>query len=129
MALVEINNNMNFNNLNWHDSIIEEIIIDRTNPGKNDTIQIVIIWPNGKGNLISFKDVYWANLDMNFGVISSESILSAFSEGKEHKTIVDFYKRWKGMIDDINLNYYEIETSSTRSKIRVIAKRIEILEK
>ncbi len=117
---------MEFNNLEWHDSIIKNIIIDRNNPGKNDMLQIEMIWPDGTNNTISFKDVYWANLDMNFGVVSSESVFKGYSEGKENENVKSFYQKWKGMINDIDLNYYEIETNSTRSKIKIIAQKFEI---
>ena len=127
--MVEINDDMNFNELNWHDSIIKNIIIDRNNPGRNDTIQIEIVWTNGVSNVISFKDIYWANLDMNFGIVSNESILKAFSEGNENDAVKKTYSIWKGMIDDIYLNYYEMETNSTRSIIKVVAQRFELLNR
>ena len=129
MAMVEINDDMNFNELNWHDSIIKNIIIDRNNPGRNDTIQIEIVWTNGVSNVISFKDIYWANLDLNFGIVSNENILKAFSEGNENDAVKKTYSIWKGMIDDIYLNYYEIETNSTRSIIKVVAQRFELLNR
>jgi hypothetical protein len=117
---------MEFNELNWHDSAINKILINRNNPGKNDIIQIEMVWPDGTNNIISFKDVYWANLDMNFGVVSAESVFHAYSEGKENEIVKSFYLRWKGMINNIDLNYYEIETNSTKSKIRIIAKKFTI---
>lgn len=117
---------MEFNNLEWHDSIIKNIIIDRNNPGKNDMLQIEIIWTDGTNNILSFKDVYWVNLDMNFGVMSSESVFKAYSEGKENEIIKSFYHKWKGLINDIDLNFYEIETNSTRSKIKIIAQKFEL---
>jgi len=117
---------MNFNNLDWHDSIIKNIIVDRNNPGRNDIIRIEIVWPNGCCNIISFRDVYWAKFDMNFGIISPESIFKAFSEEKENETVKCLYLKWKGMLDDIDLNYYEIETNSTNSKIKIIAQSFEL---
>ena len=117
---------MEFNNFEWHDSIIKNVIIDRNNPGKNDILQMEIIWPDGTNNTIYFKDVYWANLDMNFGVVSSESVFKAYSEGKENEILRSFYKKWKGMINNVDLKFYEIETNSTRSKIKIIARKFEI---
>lgn len=46
---------MEFNNQEWHDSVIKNIIIDRNDSGKNDIIQIEIVWPNNVKNIISFK--------------------------------------------------------------------------
>ncbi len=117
---------MEFNSLSWHDSVIERIDINRKNPGKNDIIQIEISWPSDESNIVSFKDVYWADLNMNFGIVSPESILKAHAEGKENETVKRFYEKWKGMLNDVELNYYEIETNSTNSKIRIIAKSFEI---
>ena len=58
---------------------------------------------------------------MNFGIVAPESILRAFSEGKENLIVHELYTKWNGMIDDVDLYYYEIETNSTRSKLRIIA--------
>ncbi|MFZ5431620.1 MAG: hypothetical protein ACOZDD_15430 [Bacteroidota bacterium] len=117
---------MEFNSLNWHDSVIERIDIDRKDPGENDIIRIEMSWPNGENNIVSFKDVYWADLNMNFGIVSPESILKAHAEGRENEMVKRFYEKWKGMLNNVELNYYEIETNSTNSKIRIIAQKFEI---
>ncbi|KAF5038487.1 hypothetical protein DSECCO2_553780 [anaerobic digester metagenome] len=117
---------MNFNNLEWHDSIIRNVMIDRSNPGNQDVLQIEIDWPNGTRSILFFKNVYWANLEMNFGVVCPESILKAHSEGRESVLVKNFYQKWKGMINDIDLNFYEIETNTTRSKIKIIAQKFEL---
>lgn len=117
---------MEFNSLSWHDSVIKNIIINRSNPGKNDSIQIEITWPNGENNIISFKDTYWADLNMNFGVVCEECIYTAHAEGKENEILISFYAKWKGMINDVELKYFEIETNSTYSMIRIIARKFEI---
>lgn len=113
---------MEFDNLNWHDSIIMRIEINRENPGENDIIQMKILWPDNKTNIISFKGVYWANFDMNFGIANPESILKAHSESRGNEMINNLYERWQGMLKDVDLYYYEIETNSTNSKIRIIAR-------
>jgi len=118
---------MDFNSLNWHDSIIKAIIIDRSNPGNSDSIKIEISWPNGENNIISFINTYWADLNMNFGIECPESILCAHSEGRENETLVSLYAKWNGMINDVELYNYEIETNSTNSKIRIIAQSFEII--
>jgi hypothetical protein len=117
---------MDFNSLSWHDSVIERIEINRKNPGKNDIIQIEILWQNGESNIISFKDVYWVEFNMNFGVVCLESILKAHAGGKENETLKRFYERWKGMLNNVELSYFEIVTNSTGSIIRIIAQRFEI---
>lgn len=63
---------------------------------------------------------------MNFGVVAPESILKAYTEGNENEMVKELYKRSKGMLNSIELNFLEIETNSTNSKIRIIAKSFEI---
>lgn len=46
---------MNFNDYSWHDAIIKNILIDRKNPGKEDTISYEIQWPNNSISQIPFK--------------------------------------------------------------------------
>lgn len=117
---------MEFNDIEWHDSIIQNIIVDHATPGKNDIIQIEMMWLDKTCNTVVFKNLYWANLDLNFGIISSESVHGAFSEGKNNEDVKNVYLKWKGYIDDIDLNYYEIETNSTASKIKIIAQGVEL---
>jgi len=69
--------NENFNELPWHDSVLESIFIDRSNPGENDSIRIEVEWSDGKHSSIIFHDCYAITADMNFGVIASETILTA----------------------------------------------------
>lgn len=118
---------MDFDNLNWHDSIIKKIIIDRNAPGINDNIQIEIEWPNGVDNIIIFKDTYWADFNMNFGIVSEESILKAHSEGKSNQVVNNIYLKWKGYLDKIELSYYEIVLNSTSSKIRIVSHKVIII--
>jgi len=119
---------MNFNNYDWHDSIIKSIVIDRNNPGTNDSILFEIIWPNDKESTICFNGVYWANFNMNFGIVSPENILNAYLENNDDKTMVDFYLRWKGLIDNVNLNCYVIELNSTGGNIKIIAKEFKMIK-
>ncbi len=73
---------MDFNDFEWHDSAIRNIRIDRTRPGKQDTIEF----------------------------------------DRENEMVQEFYKLRKGLFDHVPLNYYEIETNSTGSKIQIVAK-------
>lgn len=118
---------MNFNNLDWHDSVMKKIIIDRDTPGINDHIQIDIIWPNETDSIIIFKDVYWADFNMNFGIVSTENILKAHSEGRDNEVVKDIYLKWKGYIDNIDLNYYEINLNSTSSRIRIVSREFVLI--
>ena len=66
---------------------------------------------------------------MNFGVIvEDETILCAHQEGRENEMVQEFYKSWKGLFNQIPLNYYEIETNSTGSKIQIVAMGVSFIE-
>ena len=117
----------NFCEIDWHDAIIEKIMIDRNNPGINDSIVIFIICADNTKRNLRFNNVYWADLNMNFGVVASESIVKAISKGRDCIYVKDLYAKWKGMINDVDLNYYEIETNSTGSIIKIIAKEVLII--
>ncbi|PVZ07012.1 hypothetical protein C7382_1198 [Porphyromonas loveana] len=117
---------MDFNDLNWHDAVIKNISIDRSNPGKRDIIQLDIIWTNGIKSTITFSNVYFASFEMNFGIVALDSIFKAYSEDRNSYLVKELYKKWKGLIDDVDLNYYEIETNSTKSTIVIIAQEFKI---
>lgn len=61
---------------------------------------------------------------MNFGVVAAKSILQTVVKAKESHEVKRFYAKWKEYINDINLNYYEIGTNSTGSKIQIIAETV-----
>ncbi|MBO4314371.1 MAG: hypothetical protein IKX24_00650 [Prevotella sp.] len=117
----------NFCEIDWHDAIIEKIMIDRNNPGINDTIVIFIICADNTKRNLRFNNVYWADLNMNFGMVASESIVKAISKGRDCSYVKEIYAKWKGMINDVDLNYYEIETNSTGSIIKIIAKEVLLI--
>ena len=123
----KISNN-EFNELEWHDSIIEKIEIDRSRPGENDSIEILISWYDGTKNKLRFDNVRWADLNMNFGIVALESIYDASAEGRENACVKECYAKWNGWIDNISLNYYEIETNSTGSKIQIVAEEAYLSE-
>ena len=113
---------MNFNDFEWHDSAIRNIRIDRKRPGIQDTIEFEIEFDNGLFRIV-FLSVYQASFQMNFGIrVEDETIYCARQEGKENEMVQNFYASWKGAFDAIPLNYYEIETNSTGSKIQIVAR-------
>ena len=113
---------MNFNDFEWHDSAIRNIKIDRRRPGKQDTIEFEVEFDDGLYRIV-FESVYHASFQMNFGVVmEDETIYLAHHEGKENELVQKVYKSWKSLLDQIPLNYYEIETNSTGSKIQIVAK-------
>jgi len=112
-----------FNEYHWHDSIIKNIQIDRNNPGEADTILFEIEWPeNNEKSFFTFEDVYWASFNLNFGIVSDETILHAQILDAQDKDLNIFYSKWKGKMDDIRLHTYGIELNSTGGYIKIIAK-------
>lgn len=51
--------NFDFDDCYWHDSVLESVFIDRSNPGYNDSVEMVIDWceEQPKSRLI-FKKAY-----------------------------------------------------------------------
>lgn len=130
MALVEIKykmRTMNFNDFYWHDSVIYNITINRTNPGVNDEIVFELQWAEEKERvLFIFEEVYMTDMKLNFGIVAEENILSAALLGSDNSYLVSFYARWKGVMDGIELNTYKIDLNSTGGKIIIIAKSFRV---
>ncbi len=119
----------NFNDFYWHDSEIRKIIIDRSNPGVDDTIIIEIRWyDRGLGTLI-FENVYWSRLNMNFGVVACECIDDAFVSQENDTDLTNFYKNANPLSKDLKLFCYVIKTISTNSEIKIIAKQVRAVYK
>lgn len=117
---------MSFNDIYWHDSIIKYIKIDRAVPGNNGTIEFEIDWyEKGKGALF-FEDIYWANLNLNFGIVAGENILDAFIADKTDEDFILFCSKWKDKIDINEINCYAIDLNSTGGRIKIIAKAFKI---
>lgn len=112
---------MNFNDLNWHDSIIKSIYIDRSNPGIKDEIRFEIEWVDRKICTLLFENVYWASMNLNFGIVVEESILDAKVLDKTDVDLINFHSKWNGLMDDLNLTVFLIELNSTGSIIKIIA--------
>ena len=116
---------MNFIEFPWHDAILKEIKIDRSNPGINDMITLVVIWDTGSESIFYFKDVYYAKLDLNFGVIADECISEVRYLPTDDNDVVPFIRKWQSLVEDIaNLFFIQIKTISTASSIRIFAKNI-----
>jgi len=121
---------MNFNDFYWHDAIIKNIQIDRTNPGNDDSVMFEIKWPEESTmRILVFEDVYWTSMNLNFGIIADESILYATQLDEQNEDLVSFYLKWKGAMDDVKLNTYKIELNSTGGEIKIIAKSFRVDKK
>lgn len=118
---------MIFNDLFWHDSVIKSIVIDRNNPGTNDIIKMTILWPSGEYNDLIFYDVYWAMFSLNFGVVAEETIDLAFVADQDDFAMISLSETWKGMLNLNDLSCYVIRTISTKSEMKIIAKKVMIM--
>jgi len=111
----------------WHDSVIKNIRINRDNPGIKDEIAIEIVWDdNGERVNFVFEDVYWAKLDLNFGIVVDENIFQGYLLLNDDEDLINFYSKWKGLMDEIKLNVYEILLNSTGGRIKIIAKGFRV---
>ena len=118
---------MNFKDFHWHDAIIKNIIMNRNNPGRKDEIEIEIIWPDNEESVnFVFEDVYWAMMNLNFGIVATENIAQAFLLKNDDEDLIAFYSKWNGLMDDVKLNVYEILLNSTGGRIKIIAKKFRV---
>lgn len=118
---------MNYNDFCWHDAVIRNMQIDRTNPGIKDTIAFEIEWPDGKGNaIIIFENVYWAEMNLNFGIVAEETIFDSTELENDNQELANLYSKWNGAINDVKLKTYKIELNSTGGEIKIIAKTYRI---
>lgn len=113
-----------FNKLHWHDAVIKLIKIDRNQPGIEDSIELEVEWPDveEKSKLV-FEDVYFANMNLNFGIIADESILVGYEliENQNDPDLNNLFVRWRGKIN-LDLKVYLLKFNSTDSEIKIIAK-------
>jgi hypothetical protein len=118
---------MNFEDFYWHDSVIKNITINRNNPGIKDEIEIEIVWDDNDERVnFVFEDVYWAKMDLNFGIVANENILQGYLLSSNDEDLMNLYSSWKGFLGDIRLNVYEIELNSTGGRIKIIAKKFRV---
>ncbi|MGX9987249.1 hypothetical protein [Soonwooa purpurea] len=111
---------MEENKYNLHDVVIKNININRREPGIIDSLEFTI-----EGNnltMMSFSEVYWCKLEMNFGIIADESILEMSILDKSDSEFIDFLNKWKGYINVEDFLLYKIELNSSGSIIKIISK-------
>jgi len=106
----------------WHDTEMLSIVIDRRQPGDKDKVEISLRWPDdGSYALLCFTDCYAAELQMNFGVVATESIRSV-DYVVDRQDIAEIKKRWASSgAETHGLVCFEIETNSTASILRIYA--------
>lgn len=69
---------MIFLDLEWHDSEIIKIEIEKSLTSKNDNITLVMRWPDDTMSRVIFANVILARLEMNFGCYYNDSISASY---------------------------------------------------
>lgn len=120
---------INFNELPWHDARLQSVYINRNNPGENDSITLKINWPESNIDCsIEFFDCYFLEANMNFGIVASESILSAnyYQNSEKLDTIRNNWISFSVNLED--LTCFEFITNSTNSTIRIYSMGYRFIE-
>lgn len=113
--------------LAWHDSEIQSIFLDRSNPGRIDELLIKILSPQDKTYNVLFKNCYKVLMNLNMGVVSSENIFDVSYEDKDKKE--GLLRNLAVMkLDETDLKYFRIETGSTGSVIELFYMDVEVTE-
>lgn len=119
--------NFDFDDCYWHDSILESIFIDRSNPGHNDSVEIIVKWYENKSrSKLVFKNAYLFKATMNFGIIAKETIDTAYIAPPDDSDLLAFYTGWNGLYDQVKLQCYIINTLSTGGEIKILAVDVEM---
>ena len=118
---------LNFDDITWHDTEILKITIDRSNPGKEDTIEFKLRNESDGQLIVTFIDAWRMICDLNFGIVCRETIRTA-SCHDSHEVLDELRKRWgRPGINLSGLKLFDFETNSTASKIRIIARAVRIV--
>jgi hypothetical protein len=111
----------------WHDAVLRNVLVDRSNPGHNDVVELLIEWNDGRISRFIFHDCYAMRSAMNFGVVAEETIRSVdiVEDGDE----VDSLKaKWSGAGSTVSkIKCFRLETNSTASVISIFALGIEVV--
>jgi hypothetical protein len=115
-----------FDSLPWHDAELQELTINRREPGACDEVRLQVVWPDGSRAASIFRECYGFAAEMNFGVIAKEQIAAA-STIQDDPCLVSLRDRWKPLRVSLDLlRCYRLETSSTGSVIRIYAMEFEV---
>ncbi|WP_313270076.1 hypothetical protein [Sphingobacterium sp.] len=109
-----------FEELYWHDSILKDIVVDKE--GINDTICFEIDWYDIGLKKLIFEDVYWARLELNFGIHGNDCIDYAYIASEDDADLIKVRNIW-----DLRLYCFVIKTASTSSEIKIVAKTFSIV--
>lgn len=122
---------MNFNELPWHDATLRSITICREHPGEKDRVQLQVEWP-ADGELtglvtVQFDDCYCCRTNMNFGIVTEETILEAKCL-EDSELLQQIIVKWSAIGVSLNkIKCYQIKTNATASLIEICASSFGIL--
>jgi hypothetical protein len=109
----------------WHDSRLIDMVVDRSIPGKVDTVRFTVEWsswephPPERRSIIEFVNCYRLEAEMNFGVICSEQLSDAWQEADHPQIALNQAFHRKN-----DLFCWVFETASTGSTIKIIARDV-----
>lgn len=111
-----------FDELPWHDAVIVTIVIDRQRAGEVDEVALVVRWPDGRRERITFFDCYALDAAMNFGIVAAETVRTA-DELDDTEKLQRVRAVWRPLGVDLSaLRCFRIETNSTASVLEIHAK-------
>lgn len=118
--------NIEFRGITWHDTKITRVVLDRSNPGIVDKLELFLENDEFGSFCAIFLDVWRLTEQWNFGICADETIRCA-TEAESHPSIEELRRTWENLganLDDIR--FYRIETNSTASIIEILARRFEV---
>lgn len=117
---------LKFEELYWHDSIIKDIIVDKGADRINDIICFEIDWYDIGLKRLIFENVYWARLELNFGILGNDFIDDAYIAPEADIDLIKVRNTWDQYING-TLYCFVIKTASTSSEIKIIARTFRIV--
>ena len=115
---------MRFDNFDWHDSILNSVIINRQNLGLNDIVELDITWPSGERGIFLFENVRKCIMDLNSWTDTKDWIYNAY-ETEDDEDFVSYKKQVENICNDIDkLKCFVIETSTTGSLVKIFATQV-----
>ena len=116
---------MKFEEVNWHDQTLLNITIDRGNPGRADIIELTALVDESRVKIL-FKDVYYAELKLNFGIIAEEMIKYAINN-TDDTMLFELKNQWHKLGVELDeLKCFEFNTNSTNSIIKIYSLSCDI---
>ena len=117
-----------FNRLPWHDAELLNIGIDRSDPGNNDEVHLLICWPKGNKSELIFHDCYALEARLNFGIIAEETVRDAICLDSSEQ-INEIRDKWKKLGSELKeLKQFQIKTNSTNSQIIIYSYGYRIID-